>query len=75
MPTEISRKLQNLMAKEMGHMGKFILKKQCDDIGIIMDDIKQSDLPKVADAIHQAIIVFTGKDKAARVDKEIRSLK
>lgn len=71
----MSRMLHNLMAKEMGHMGKFILKKQCSDIGIDPEEIMPPDLPKLAQAVEKAITVFTGPEKAQRVAKDIRNLK
>ena len=74
MPTEVSRKIQNVMAKEMGHMGTFILKKQCADHNLDADEITPGDLPTVANAISKAIIVFTGEEKARRIDREIRSI-
>jgi hypothetical protein len=75
MTTEISRKIHNLMAKEMGHMGKFIIKKQCDDLGLKPDEIKLEDLPKLSQAVMRAIVVFTGQDKAKRVAMDIKRLK
>lgn len=74
MPTELSRKVHSILAREMKHMGKFILNKQCQNINISPDDIKPEDLPKLASVITDAIIVFTGREKAEKIGREIRNL-
>jgi len=74
MPSDISVKLHNLMAKEMGHMGKFIVKKQCQDLGIDSDDIQMTNLEPLARALQKAIVMFTGEDKAKRIAREIRKM-
>jgi hypothetical protein len=62
------------MAREMKHMGRYILNKQCENIKISPDDIKPQDLTRLATAITEAIIVFTGREKAERIGREIKRL-
>ncbi len=75
MPTEISRKIYSIMAREMGHLGKFIVEKQCKDLGINPEEITENDLDKVADAIRKVMISFSGEEKAKKIWMEIKRLK
>ena len=74
MPSELSMKIYNIMAREMGHMGKFIMKKQCVNMDIDSENIKPEHLEQLAEALSKAIIMFTGQDKASRVKQEIKRL-
>ena len=74
MPTDLSRKVHGLMAHEMGPMGKFILKKQCQDLGLDMDELENDDLLPLSKALVVAVIVFTGQDKARKIEREIRKM-
>ena len=74
MPSELSMKVYNIMAREMGHMGKFIVKKQCVNMKIDSENIKPQHLEPLAEALAGAIVMFTGSDKATRVKQEIRRL-
>ena len=75
MPTEISRRIYSIMAREMGHLGKFIVEKQCKDLGINPEEIEEKDVDKVADAIRKVMISFSGEDKAKKIWFEIKRLK
>ena len=75
MPTEISRKIYGIMAREMGHLGKFIVEKQCKDLGINPEEITENDLDKVADAIRKVMISFSGEEKAKKIWMEIKRVK
>ncbi len=74
MTTEISRKIKELLAQEMGPMGIFILKKQCKDLGIDPENIKTDDIPRLANVIYNAIYVFTGEEKGKKIEREIRKM-
>ncbi|MDG6220908.1 MAG: hypothetical protein QCI38_05610 [Candidatus Thermoplasmatota archaeon] len=74
MTSEISKKLQMLMAQEMGPMGAFIIKKQCSNLGLNSEELKVADLPPLASALFDAIKVFTGEDKGKRIQDQIRKL-
>ncbi|MCD6461179.1 MAG: hypothetical protein J7L61_00340 [Thermoplasmata archaeon] len=74
MTTEISKELHALMAQEMGPMGRFILKKQCANLGLDPENISTGDLPGLSKAIYSAILVFTGEEKARKIEAEIRKM-
>ncbi len=46
MTSQISEKIYNIMGREMGHIGKFIVQKQCKDLGVNPEDIKPEDLQR-----------------------------
>ena len=75
MTTEISRKIYEIMAREMGHLGKFIVEKQCRDLGIDPDNIEEKDVPAVADAVKNVMVSFAGDEKAKKIWTEIKRLK
>ena len=75
MTTEISRKIYEIMAREMGHLGKFIVEKQCKDLGIDPDNIQESDLPRVSNALRDVMNSFAGEEKAKKISMEIKRLK
>ncbi|RLF48419.1 MAG: hypothetical protein DRN20_04560 [Thermoplasmata archaeon] len=74
MTTELSKKIHMLLVSEMGPIGKFIVKKQCQDLGIDPDSIEEEDLPRLSDAIENAIVNFTGKEKANMIKWTIRKM-
>ncbi len=75
LPTEISKKIYSIMAREMGHLGKFIVEKQCKDLGIDPEEIDEENLDKVADAIRNVMVSFSGEEKAKKIWMEIKRLK
>ena len=75
MTSEISRKIYEIMAREMGHLGKFIVEKQCKDLGIDPENIEEKDIPPVANAIKKVMVSFAGDEKAKKISAEIRRLK
>ncbi len=74
MTSELSRKLQSVMAREMGQLGKFIVQKQCKDLAIDSEEIAAEDLPKLAKALGKVMQSFGGDAKAQAIDREIRKL-
>ena len=75
MTSEISRKVYEIMAREMGHLGKFIVEKQCNDLGIDPDNIQEKDLPQVSNALKNVMTSFAGEEKAKKIAMEIKRLK
>ena len=75
MTTEISRKIYEIMAREMGHLGKFIVEKQCKDLNIDPDNIQESDLPRISEALKNVMASFAGEEKAKKIAMEIKRLK
>ncbi len=74
MPTELSKKIEEIMTREMGQLGKFIIKKQCKDLGVDPENIKKEDLPKISKALGKVMITFGGAEKGKRIEMEIRRL-
>lgn len=74
MPSEVTRKVHNIMAREMGHLGKFIVTKQCKNLGINEDNIKSTDLARLAKALGEVMTTFGGKDKANKIKNEIKRI-
>jgi hypothetical protein len=74
MTSELSRKLQNVMAREMGQLGKFIVQKQCKDLGIDSEEVAPEHLPKLAKALSNVMVTFGGEAKAQNIEREIRKL-
>jgi hypothetical protein len=74
MPTEVSRKVHSVMAREMGTMGKFIIGKQCKDMGLNPDALSKDDLQGLAKALAEVMLHFGGKEKATKVADEIRRI-
>ncbi len=59
----------------MGHLGKFIVEKQCRDLGIDPENIESKDVPAVANAIKNVMVSFAGEEKAKKIWVEIKKLK
>ncbi len=75
MTTEISRKIYGIMAREMGHLGKFIVEKQCKDLDINPEEIGKEDVDRLAEAIRKVMVSFAGEDKAKKIWMEMKRLK
>jgi hypothetical protein len=71
---DISRKVQNILAREMGQLGKFIVNKQCKDLGVDPEDIDKADLEKLSKAFGDVMLTFGGQEKANKIMMEIRRL-
>ncbi len=74
MTSEYSEKVEEIMTNELGQLGKFVIKKQCMDLGIDPDNIKKEDLPKLAKALGKVMVTFGGDEKAKEVEMKIRRL-
>ena len=75
MQSETSKKLHLIMASEMGSIGKFIIKKQCDKLSLNSENLQPSDLIELSSALAEAVRMFTGEEKAQRMRIEIRKLR
>ena len=74
MPTELSRKIEEIMTRELGQLGKFIIKKQCKDLGIDPENIKEENLPQLAKVLGKVMVTFGGEEKGRKIEMEIRKL-
>jgi hypothetical protein len=62
------------MAREMGQLGKFIVQKQCKDLGIDPEEIAAANLPALSKAFGKVMLSFGGQAKAEAIEREIRKL-
>jgi hypothetical protein len=74
MQSDVSKKLLLLMASEMGTIGKFIIKKQCDKLKLDSENLSIADLTILSSALAEAVRMFTGEEKAQRMRIEIRKI-
>ncbi len=74
MPSEYSAKIEEIMVRELGQLGKFVIKKQCRDLGIDPDNIRDVDIPKLAKALGKVMVTFGGEEKARDIELEISRL-
>jgi hypothetical protein len=74
MPSELSRKVVNIMSREMGQLGKFIVQKQCKDLAIDPDEIRDEHLGTLSKALAKVMVTFGGEAKAQTVEREIKKL-
>lgn len=64
-----------IVTREIGLMGKFIVKKQCLEHGIDIENITSKDLPVLAEAMAKVMKTFGGEDKAEKVKRDIMALR
>ena len=57
-PALISQRLHDIMERELGTFGHFVLKKQCNDLGIILEEINPEELPALSKALSGAMAGF-----------------
>ncbi len=74
MSRELTKKIQEIMSAEMGHIGVFIVSKQCRDLGVDPEDIEPEDLNDLAKALGKVMLTFGGSEKARKVEREIKKL-
>jgi len=68
--SQVSVHVFQVMDRELGTVGKAIVKKQCNKLGIHPDEIEVTDLPKLSRAISEAMAWF-GAFKAKDLHKEL----
>ena len=74
MSKELAKRVQDIMSAEMGHIGVFIVSKQCRDLGIDPENIEPEDLDEIAKALGKVMLTFGGSDKAKKVERDIKKL-
>ena len=74
MASEYSDKVKEIMTRELGQLGVFVIKKQCKNLGIDPDNIKKEDIPQLAKALGNVMNTFGGPDKGMQIEREIRRL-
>ena len=61
----LTGKIEAILQREMKEMGKFILQKQCKNLGIEVEDIEPKDLPKLSKALAEVFQSMGGLSGAA----------
>ena len=74
MVSEYSEKIKEIMTRELGQLGVFVIKKQCKNLGIDPDNIKKDDIPQLAKTLGNVMKTFGGPEKGMKVEREIRRL-
>ena len=74
MTSELSRKVQNIMAREMGQLGKFIIQKQCKDLNMDPEELRAENMAVLSKALGKVMLSFGGEMKAQAIEREIRKL-
>ncbi|MCK4757745.1 MAG: hypothetical protein KAS67_04775 [Thermoplasmata archaeon] len=68
-----SPEIHEIMAREMGEMGAYFVKKQCMELAIMPDHITTRDIPRLASALSAAMGDF-GADKSRRIIRDMYAL-
>ena len=66
--------IQEIMSREMKDLGLSIIKQQCKKVGVDFENVKQEDVPRIARAISEVMVVFGGREKAKKLYNEIKRL-
>ena len=66
-----SDKLLQFVEQKIPMMGTFILKKQCEDLGIDYRDIPESRLKELADKMAKAVEMFLGYEDSIKLRDQI----
>lgn len=74
MVSSLSEHINNIMEREMGDIGPFIVKKQSMLIGADPGRIEPSDLPELASKLSEVMKTFGGYEKARKIFSEIKEL-
>ncbi len=72
-PRNFSPDIHKIMESELGEMGEFFIKKQCLELGIMPTFITTRDIPKLSQALSEAMQDF-GQDKSKRVVRDMHKL-
>ncbi len=74
MASEYSEKIKEIMTRELGQLGVFVIKKQCKNLGVDPDNIKKEDILQLAKALGNVMKTFGGPEKGSQIEREIRRL-
>ena len=76
MDNPLTVKIENYLAPLLGElMAVSSVKVQCKNIGITPDNLKVDDLPRLAERIEKALIIFIGSEKAKKTAEEIKNFR
>jgi tetratricopeptide (TPR) repeat protein len=74
MATPIGKRVKDIMDNEMGEFGEFILRKQCYELFMMPEELKNEDLFELSKALADAIKLFGGDEKAKKVSNKVLKL-
>ena len=74
MASEISRKVSEILEREMGVTGQSILERQCSQMKLDRDNLKAEDLPGLAGRLAEILRIMGGHQKANGIYQELRKL-
>lgn len=76
MANPLAVKIESFLTPLLGEMmAHSAVKVQCKNIGIVPDDLTVDDLPKLAERIEKALIIFVGSEKANKAAEVIKSFR
>jgi hypothetical protein len=71
---KLSKRIEIVLTPLLGTiMAAVTVKIQCEKIGVTPDTLSIPDLPRLADAIEKALVVFVGSSKAKDVAAGIKT--
>ena len=73
MTSRISKELIKIMESELGEMGPFVVKKQCNKLDIDPENITVKDIPPLSKALSESMKMF-GYDKARVIYQKMQML-
>ncbi|MFH0815281.1 MAG: tetratricopeptide repeat protein [Methanobacteriota archaeon] len=72
---ELTRKVYEIMEREMQDIGPFIVRKQCLQIHVDPENIEPANLAQLAANLSEVMVLFGGHEKARKIYSELRKLK
>jgi tetratricopeptide (TPR) repeat protein len=72
---ELTRKVYEIMEREMQDIGPFIVRKQCLQIHVDPENIEAVNLAQLAANLSEVMVLFGGHEKARKIYSELRKLK
>jgi len=69
--SSLGAELETMLEREVGFMGRHILRKQCQDMGIRLESIGADNLKPLSTRIIKAISPLTGEKRALEIQKGI----
>jgi hypothetical protein len=72
----LATKIESYLAPLLGEMmAASSIKVQCKNIGVAPDELRVDDLPRLAERIEKALVIFIGSEKAKKTAEEIKNFR
>ena len=72
--SDVAERLKKYMTIRIPYVGFAILKKQCVDLGLDIDNIDESDIPALAERLGKASEMFLGAEKSRQMASRIKRM-